>query len=71
MLRSPTRQSSPTAASLALPLGTFTGRVLIVLLLAAAAFAIWQAPDLLLLPFGTVLLAIGLRAPAWLGLSPD
>lgn len=67
MLRSPTRHSSPAGASLALPLGTFTGRVLVILLLAAAAFAVWQALNVLLLLFGAVLLAIGLRAAARLG----
>lgn len=50
-----------------MPLGTFTGRLLVILLLAGAAVAVWQALNVLLLLFGAVLLAIGLRAATRLG----
>ena len=67
MLRPTTRSCTLMSASPALPLGKFTGRVLVILLLAATAFAVWQALNVLLLLFGAVLLAIGLRAAARLG----
>jgi predicted PurR-regulated permease PerM len=67
VLRSKTHRCPSTSVSPTLPLGTFTGRVLVILMLAATAFAIWQALNVLLLLFGAVLLAIGLRASARLG----
>lgn len=67
MLRPATRRCTSTSVSSALPLGLFTGRVLVILLLSATAFAVWQALNVLLLLFGAVLLAIGLRAAVRLG----
>ncbi len=43
-------------------LGTFTGRLLVVLIIAALAAALWQLTDILVLLFGAVLLTIGLCA---------
>ena len=45
-------------------LGTFTGRLLIILVIAAVAVAVWQLTDILVLLFGAVLLSIGLCAAA-------
>lgn len=45
-------------------LGTFTGRLLVVLVIAALAAALWQLTDILVLLFGAVLLNIGLCAAA-------
>ena len=64
VLRSPFRQPGLTSLSPPMPLGEFTGRVLIILLLAAAAVVVWQALSVLLLLFGAVLLVVGLRAAA-------
>jgi predicted PurR-regulated permease PerM len=44
------------------PIGTFTGRLLIIVIVAAVAGALWQLTDILMLLFGAILLAIGLRA---------
>ena len=52
---------SPTA-SRGTPLGRFTGRLLVILLIAALAVALWQLTDVLVLLFGAILLAIGLCA---------
>jgi predicted PurR-regulated permease PerM len=46
------------------PLGRFIARLLIVLVAAALATALWQLTDILVLLFGAVLLAIGLCAAA-------
>ncbi len=54
--------SSDQPASPAISLGTFTGRLLVVLVIAALAAALWQLSDILVLLFGAVLLAIGLCA---------
>jgi predicted PurR-regulated permease PerM len=43
-------------------LGAFTGRLLVVFVIAALAAALWQLTGVLLLLFGAILLAIGLRA---------
>src|SRR5664279_3392627 len=48
----------------AMPLATFTGRLLIVVVIGALAAALWQLSDLLVLLFGAILLAIGLQAAA-------
>ncbi len=45
-------------------LGVFTGRVLVVGVIAVLAVALWQLTDVLVLLFGAVLLAIGLNAAA-------
>lgn len=47
-----------------MPLGTFTGRLLVILVIATLASALWQLTDILVLLFGAVLLTIGLRAAA-------
>ncbi len=47
-----------------MPLGTFAGRLLVVLVVAALAAAVWQLTDILVLLFGAVLLTIGLSAAA-------
>jgi predicted PurR-regulated permease PerM len=57
MAPSPVSRVDPT-------LGSFAGRVLIVLLLGALALAAWRLTDLLLLLFTAVLMAVGLRAAA-------
>ena len=41
-------------------LETFTGRLLVILVIAALAAALWQLTDILVLLFGAVLLTIGL-----------
>ncbi len=43
-------------------LGTFTGRLLVILVIAALAAAVWRLTDILVLLFGAVLLTIGLCA---------
>ncbi|MTV31675.1 HAD-IC family P-type ATPase [Rhodoblastus acidophilus] len=45
-------------------LGTFTGRLLVIVVIAALAAAIWQLSDILILLFGAILLSIGLCAAA-------
>ena len=50
----------PSAGTM--PLGKFTGRLLVVLVIAALAGALWQLADILVLLFGAVTLAIGLFA---------
>ena len=57
----PDEGPSPQPAG-AMPLGNFTGRLLVVLVIAALAGALWQLADILVLLFGAVLLAIGLCA---------
>jgi predicted PurR-regulated permease PerM len=52
----------PSAGNMSL--GTFTGRLLVVLVIAALAAALWQLTDILVLLFGAVLLTIGLCAAA-------
>lgn len=48
-------------------LGDFTRRILVIFLLGALAIALWRLSDLLILLFGAVLIAIGLRsATRWL-----
>jgi len=54
--------SPPPAGTM--PLGKFTGRLLVVLVIAALAGALWQLADILVLLFGAILLAIGLCAAA-------
>jgi predicted PurR-regulated permease PerM len=44
------------------PLASFTGRLLIVVGIAALAVALWQLADILIVLFGAILLAIALRA---------
>ncbi len=46
------------------PLGRFTARLLVVLVVAVLAAAVWQLTDVLLLLFGAILLSIGLCAAA-------
>ena len=53
----------PTATG-GMPLGRFTGRLLVILLIAALAGALWQLTDILVLLFGAILLAVGLCAAA-------
>ncbi len=64
MLRPGSSRLSTRGRPPALPLGIFTGRVLVILLLATAAAAAWQALNVLLLLFGAILLAVGLRTAA-------
>ena len=45
-------------------LGTFSGRLLLILVIAALAAALWQLTDILVLLFGAILLTIGLCAAA-------
>jgi predicted PurR-regulated permease PerM len=45
-------------------LGAFTGRLLVVVVIAALAAALWRVIDVLVLLFGAILLATGLRAAA-------
>ena len=52
------RVSYPERSSI----GAFTGRLLIVVAIVAFAGALWQLTDILVLLFGAILLAIGLRA---------
>ena len=52
----------PHAARMSI--GTFTGRLLIIVIVAAVAGALWLLADVLLLLFGAILLAIGLHAAA-------
>ena len=48
----------------AMTLAGFTGRLLVVVIIAALAVALWQLTDILVLLFGAILLAIGLCAAA-------
>lgn len=50
--------------SAGMTLGAFTGRLLVIVVIAALAAAVWQLSDILVLLFGAILLAIGLRAAA-------
>jgi len=43
-------------------LGAFTGRLLVVVVIAALAAALWRIINVLMLLFGAILLAIGLHA---------
>ncbi len=45
-------------------LGTFAGRLLVILVIAALAAAVWRLTDILVLLFGAILLTIGLCAAA-------
>ena len=45
-------------------LAEFTGRLLVIVIIAALAVALWQLTDILVLLFGAILLAIGLCAAA-------
>jgi predicted PurR-regulated permease PerM len=47
-----------------MPFGVFTGRLLVILVIAAIAIAVWQLTDILVLLFGAILLTIGLCAAA-------
>jgi len=47
-----------------MPLGTFIGRLLLILVIAVLSVALWQLTDILVLLFGAVLLTIGLCAAA-------
>jgi hypothetical protein len=64
MLMSKPRETSLQPAAATMALGTFTGRLLVILVIAALAGALWQLSDLLILLFGAILLAIGLCAAA-------
>ena len=59
----PDEEQGPQSGG-AMPLGKFTGRLLVVLVIAALAGALWQLTGILVLLFGAVLLAIGLCAAA-------
>jgi predicted PurR-regulated permease PerM len=52
------------AGSAGMTLGTFTARLLVIVVIAALAAAVWQLSDILVLLFGAILLAVGLRAAA-------
>jgi len=58
------RRPDDRPGSSALSLGTFIGRLLIILIIAALAVALWRLTDILVLMFGATLLAIGLCAAA-------
>ncbi len=62
MLISKPTLSTDQAEPAGMSLGMFTGRLLIILVIAALAAAVWQLSDILILLFGAVLLAIGLCA---------
>ena len=61
---SPVRQNTGPPISRRTPLGRFTGRLLVVLVVATLAAALWQLIDILVLLFGAVLLSIGLCTAA-------
>ncbi len=48
----------------AIPFGVFTGRLLVILVIASITVALWRLTDILVLLFGAVLLTIGLCAAA-------
>jgi predicted PurR-regulated permease PerM len=64
VLNSGTRDVTNRANSAGMSLGTFTARLLVILVIAALAAAAWQLSDILVLLFGAILLAVGLRAAA-------
>jgi predicted PurR-regulated permease PerM len=64
MLISEVVQTTDQPSAETMSLGTFTGRLVVVLLAAALAAALWQLTNILILLFGAVLLAIGLSAAA-------
>ncbi len=64
MLTSKTGQSAEAPGTGPMSLGTFAGRLLVILVMGALAVAVWQLSDILVLLFGAVLLAIGLCAAA-------
>jgi len=64
MLMSKPRETSLQPGAPTMALGTFTGRLLVILVIAALAGALWQLSDILILLFGAILLAIGLCAAA-------
>jgi Ca2+-transporting ATPase len=64
MLMSKPRETSLPPEAPTMALGTFTGRLLVILVIAALAGALWRLSDILILLFGAVLLAIGLCAAA-------
>ncbi|MBB4199289.1 hypothetical protein CCR94_21280 [Rhodoblastus sphagnicola] len=64
MLITRQRQTSPQPGAPIMDLGTFTGRLLVILVIAALAGAVWQLSDILILLFGAILLSIGLCAAA-------
>lgn len=62
MLASMIQPNGGPPASRGTPFGTFTGRLLIILVIVTLAAVLWQLIDILVLLFGAVLLAIGLCA---------
>jgi predicted PurR-regulated permease PerM len=64
VLMSPIDPNAPHLHSKGTSLGRFTGRVLVILVIASLAAALWQLINILVLLFGAVLLAIGLCAAA-------
>ena len=64
VLMSPIDPNAPHFHSKGTSLGRFTGRLLVILVIASLAAALWQLIDILVLLFGAVLLAIGLCAAA-------
>ncbi|OYV38348.1 MAG: hypothetical protein B7Z81_04730, partial [Acidocella sp. 20-61-6] len=59
-----TRHAMPTTPAGSMPLGGFVARLLVILMIAGLAAALWQLADILLLLFGAVLLSIALCAAA-------
>ena len=64
MLTSKTGQSAEAPGTGPMSLGTFAGRLLVILVMGALAGAVWQLSDILILLFGAILLSIGLCAAA-------
>jgi Ca2+-transporting ATPase len=58
------RETSLQPAAPPMSLGTFTARLLVILVIAALAGALWKLSDILILLFGAILLAVGLCAAA-------
>ena len=64
MLTSKLDQASDPPGTGSLSLGSFTARLLVILVIATLAGALWQLTDILVLLFGAILLAIGICAAA-------
>ncbi len=64
MLISKRNQTTEQPSVGAMSLGTFTGRLLVVVVVATLSAALWQLSDIVVLMFGAVLLTIGLCAAA-------
>jgi predicted PurR-regulated permease PerM len=60
----PTQEDVNRTTSARTSLGRFTGRLLVVVVVAALAAALWQLTNVLMMLFGAILLATGLRAAA-------